>query len=182
MFVHLPQTDLAGHSQGWMSSAYLDAVAGADRAVGRVLAALPAGTTVIVTADHGGHDWTHGTQHGGGHDRSPGSWPDPRVAARTLSYAGRDHGHRRHRGLGARDQPLAGERPAGRCWKPSSRAAVRHPAGHDARRRPRSAPSLVFPLVALHRTASSSRSRFSSSGRRWNTALALSQARLSMAG
>jgi arylsulfatase A-like enzyme len=61
MFVHLPQTDLAGHAQGWMSSAYLDAVANADRAVGRVLSVLPEGTTVIVTADHGGHDWGHGT-------------------------------------------------------------------------------------------------------------------------
>lgn len=61
MFVHLPQTDLTGHAQGWMSPAYLEAVAGADRAIGRVLAAVPSGTTVIVTADHGGHDWNHGT-------------------------------------------------------------------------------------------------------------------------
>ena len=59
MFVHLPQTDVTGHAQGWMSSAYLDAVADADHAVGRVLAALPEGTTVIVTADHGGHDRRH---------------------------------------------------------------------------------------------------------------------------
>jgi predicted AlkP superfamily pyrophosphatase or phosphodiesterase len=61
MFVHLPQTDLTGHAQGWMSGAYLDAIANADRAVARVLAVLPEGTTVIVTADHGGHDWNHGT-------------------------------------------------------------------------------------------------------------------------
>jgi arylsulfatase A-like enzyme len=61
MFVHLPQTDLTGHAKGWMSSAYLDAVAGADAAIGRVLAALPAGSTVIVTADHGGHAYNHGT-------------------------------------------------------------------------------------------------------------------------
>jgi arylsulfatase A-like enzyme len=61
MFVHLPQTDLTGHAKGWMSSEYLEAVAGADRAIGRVLAAVPAGTTVIVTADHGGHDGNHGT-------------------------------------------------------------------------------------------------------------------------
>jgi len=61
MFVHLPQTDLTGHARGWMSADYLDAISGADRAVGRVLAAVPAGTTVIVTADHGGHDFNHGT-------------------------------------------------------------------------------------------------------------------------
>jgi len=64
MFVHLPQTDLTGHAQGWMSNAYFDAIANADRAVGRVLAVLPAGTTVIVTADHGGHDFNHGTTQG----------------------------------------------------------------------------------------------------------------------
>jgi predicted AlkP superfamily pyrophosphatase or phosphodiesterase len=64
MFVHLPQTDLTGHAQGWMSPDYLDAVAGADRAVGRVLGVLPVGTTVIVTADHGGHGWNHGTSKG----------------------------------------------------------------------------------------------------------------------
>jgi arylsulfatase A-like enzyme len=61
MFVHLPQTDLTGHAQGWMSGAYLSAVSNADAAVGRVVQALPGGTTVIVTADHGGHDFNHGT-------------------------------------------------------------------------------------------------------------------------
>jgi arylsulfatase A-like enzyme len=60
MFVHLPQTDLTGHSLGWMSPAYLAAVEGADRVIGHVLASVPTGTTVIVTADHGGHDRTHG--------------------------------------------------------------------------------------------------------------------------
>jgi predicted AlkP superfamily pyrophosphatase or phosphodiesterase len=64
MFVHMPQTDLTGHAKGWMSPAYLDAVAGADRAVARVVEILPAGTTVIITADHGGHEWTHGTNMG----------------------------------------------------------------------------------------------------------------------
>ncbi len=61
MFVHLPETDLTGHAAGWMSPAYLDAVAGADRAVERVLEAVPDGTTAIVTADHGGHGYNHGT-------------------------------------------------------------------------------------------------------------------------
>jgi arylsulfatase A-like enzyme len=64
MFVHLPQTDLTGHAQGWMSAAYLDAVGGADRAIGRVLDALPPDTTVIITADHGGHANNHGTNSG----------------------------------------------------------------------------------------------------------------------
>jgi arylsulfatase A-like enzyme len=84
MFVHLPQTDLTGHAQGWMSPAYLDAVSGADRAVARVVEALPAGTTVIITADHGGHEWTHGSNM-----RVDLTIPwimfGPHVAARTLT-------------------------------------------------------------------------------------------------
>lgn len=61
MFVHLPDVDLTGHAKGWMSTAYLERVTVADRAVGRVLAALPEGATVIVTSDHGGHGFGHGT-------------------------------------------------------------------------------------------------------------------------
>jgi predicted AlkP superfamily pyrophosphatase or phosphodiesterase len=58
MFVHLPDTDLAGHASGWMSAPYLEKVADADRAVGRMLAAFPPETTVILSADHGGHSNT----------------------------------------------------------------------------------------------------------------------------
>jgi predicted AlkP superfamily pyrophosphatase or phosphodiesterase len=61
LFVHLPDVDLTGHAKGWMSAAYLERVTVADRAVGRLLAALPEGATAIVTADHGGHGFGHGT-------------------------------------------------------------------------------------------------------------------------
>ncbi|PYQ09803.1 MAG: hypothetical protein DMF83_02280 [Acidobacteria bacterium] len=54
MFVHLPEVDISGHAKSWMSPGYLDRVAHADQAVGRLLAALPWWTTVILTADHGG--------------------------------------------------------------------------------------------------------------------------------
>ncbi len=91
MFVHLPQTDLTGHAQGWMSAAYLDAIAGADRAVGRVLAALPAGTTVMVTADHGGHDFNHGTTQPAAM-LIPWVVAGPRVAVRTLTTRDRASG------------------------------------------------------------------------------------------
>ncbi|HZM51742.1 MAG TPA: alkaline phosphatase family protein [Vicinamibacteria bacterium] len=84
MFVHLPQTDMTGHAQGWMSGAYLDAIANADRAVGRVLAVLPEGTTVIVTADHGGHDWNHGTTQAVDM-RIPWVAAGPRIPARALT-------------------------------------------------------------------------------------------------
>jgi hypothetical protein len=61
MFVHLPDVDYAGHAWGWMTSIYLSKVLNADRGVGRLLATLPPEATVIVTADHGGSGYTHGT-------------------------------------------------------------------------------------------------------------------------
>jgi predicted AlkP superfamily pyrophosphatase or phosphodiesterase len=54
MFVHFPDVDLSGHSRNWMSPTYMERVLRADEAVGRLLAALPWWTTVILTADHGG--------------------------------------------------------------------------------------------------------------------------------
>jgi predicted AlkP superfamily pyrophosphatase or phosphodiesterase len=60
MFVHLPDVDLTGHAKGWMSPAYAAQVAATDQILGRILGALPAQTTVVLTADHGGHANTHG--------------------------------------------------------------------------------------------------------------------------
>ena len=50
-----------GHAHGWMSSEYLSAVANADRCIGQVVDAMSEGDVAIVTADHGGHLKTHGT-------------------------------------------------------------------------------------------------------------------------
>jgi arylsulfatase A-like enzyme len=66
LFVHLTDPDAAGHSAGWMTSAYGRAVLEADRALGRLLAmaenTFGAGRfSVIVTADHGGHGRDHGS-------------------------------------------------------------------------------------------------------------------------
>ncbi|HVL70218.1 MAG TPA: alkaline phosphatase family protein [Vicinamibacterales bacterium] len=66
MFVHLSEPDRAGHSSGWMSLPYRRAVVAADAAVGRLIAAAEraygAGNyTVIITADHGGHGYDHGS-------------------------------------------------------------------------------------------------------------------------
>jgi phosphopentomutase len=61
LFVHLPDVDLTGHRTGWMSDSYLTAVRRADLAVGRIVSLLPADTTVILTADHGGHLTDHGS-------------------------------------------------------------------------------------------------------------------------
>jgi arylsulfatase A-like enzyme len=65
-FVHLADPDRAGHGSGWMSAAYGRAVGVADAAVGRLLSAADeafgrGNYTVIVTADHGGHDFDHGS-------------------------------------------------------------------------------------------------------------------------
>jgi predicted AlkP superfamily pyrophosphatase or phosphodiesterase len=62
LFVHLPQTDQIGHASGWMSAEYAAQVHQTDEAVGRLVSQLPPGTTVVVTADHGGHAKTHGSR------------------------------------------------------------------------------------------------------------------------
>jgi predicted AlkP superfamily pyrophosphatase or phosphodiesterase len=66
LFVHLGETDRAGHDSGWMSAKYGEAVHSVDASIARLLTvveqAFGAGNyTVIVTADHGGHDRDHGT-------------------------------------------------------------------------------------------------------------------------
>jgi arylsulfatase A-like enzyme len=67
LFVHLSDPDRAGHSSGWMSTAYGRAVRQTDDALSQLLSAADRsyGTgnySVIVTADHGGHDYGHGTE------------------------------------------------------------------------------------------------------------------------
>lgn len=66
LFVHLADVDTTGHRLGWMSPFQIKAVARCDAGVARVLAGIEqAGiadrTAVIVTADHGGHWFTHGS-------------------------------------------------------------------------------------------------------------------------
>jgi predicted AlkP superfamily pyrophosphatase or phosphodiesterase len=66
LFVHLVEADYAGHLFGWMGRLYGNAVRDADSAVAGLLAHADAHFgrgryTVIVTADHGGHGRTHGT-------------------------------------------------------------------------------------------------------------------------
>jgi phosphopentomutase len=59
MFVHFPSVDLTGHATQWMSEAYLRQVAETDAHLGRLFAALGPDTTVILSADHGGHGYSH---------------------------------------------------------------------------------------------------------------------------
>ena len=50
-----------GHDNGWMSETYLDYISFAIDNVKRVVEEVGDQYTVIVTADHGGHDRSHGT-------------------------------------------------------------------------------------------------------------------------
>jgi predicted AlkP superfamily pyrophosphatase or phosphodiesterase len=60
-FVYLGVIDTAGHYYGWMSEGYLHQIEVTDALVGMVLDAVPSEATVIIHADHGGHDRNHGT-------------------------------------------------------------------------------------------------------------------------
>jgi predicted AlkP superfamily pyrophosphatase or phosphodiesterase len=67
MFVHFATPDDMGHAYGWMTPQYISVVQRADEALGTLLKALDdhglrQETLVIVTADHGGHDQTHGSR------------------------------------------------------------------------------------------------------------------------
>lgn len=67
LFVHLSDADRAGHDFGWMSPRYGEAVQRIDTSIAGILtvAAQTFGAgnfTVIVTADHGGHDRDHGSE------------------------------------------------------------------------------------------------------------------------
>ena len=66
LFVHLPDVDGAGHAWGWGSDMQLRTVSATDALVGRLLDALEVAgirdrTLIIVTADHGGHGTSHGS-------------------------------------------------------------------------------------------------------------------------
>jgi predicted AlkP superfamily pyrophosphatase or phosphodiesterase len=66
LFIHLSDADHAGHGSGWMSEAYGRAVRQVDRAVRELMLAADAAYgqgnySLLVTADHGGHQYGHGT-------------------------------------------------------------------------------------------------------------------------
>ncbi|MEX0892514.1 MAG: ectonucleotide pyrophosphatase/phosphodiesterase, partial [Gemmatimonadota bacterium] len=68
LMVHIGEPDFAGHILGWGSMVYNWGVRRADGAVGRILEAADeafgeGGYTVILTADHGGHGRSHGSDH-----------------------------------------------------------------------------------------------------------------------
>ncbi len=63
VFLYMVETDdKGGHGCGWMTDTYLHYVNRAIKNVKRVYEAFGEEYTVIVTADHGGHDRVHGTE------------------------------------------------------------------------------------------------------------------------
>jgi len=63
LFLYLGETDeVGGHSAGWMSETYMGSVHKALGCIEKLYENLPEGYTLIVTADHGGHDRSHGTE------------------------------------------------------------------------------------------------------------------------
>lgn len=66
MFVHFATPDAMGHEYGWLSPEQYSVLFRADEALQTILDALQAAgmmdsTLIIITADHGGHKTTHGT-------------------------------------------------------------------------------------------------------------------------
>lgn len=60
VFLYFGSPDGAGHSKGWMSDEYLEAVEKSWKRIQRVTETLNENYTVIITADHGGHERIHG--------------------------------------------------------------------------------------------------------------------------
>ena len=60
-FIYYGTTDTWGHNFGWLSPEYRAQCTRVDKLVARIVATLPADGHVLVQADHGGHDRTHGT-------------------------------------------------------------------------------------------------------------------------
>ena len=66
MFVHFPTPDGMGHEYGWLSPQQLSVLYRADQAIEKLVTelnnrGLMSETLFIITADHGGHDTTHGS-------------------------------------------------------------------------------------------------------------------------
>ena len=63
VFLYLGETDdKGGHRKGWMSPEYLQYVYDAIDCVKMVLEAVGDEYTVVITADHGGHERSHGSE------------------------------------------------------------------------------------------------------------------------
>lgn len=61
-FIYLGETDeVGGHDAGWMSPTYEKSVSKALDCIERIFEQMPRGYSLIILADHGGHERSHGT-------------------------------------------------------------------------------------------------------------------------
>ena len=61
-FVYLGWTDEAGHAEGWMGTEYIRSVHESFACIEAIVKSLSDDYLVVLTADHGGHDRSHGTE------------------------------------------------------------------------------------------------------------------------
>ena len=60
-FIYFGYPDMAGHDHGWMTEEYLEAIQSSWNNIEKLMNELGDEYTYIITADHGGHNRTHGT-------------------------------------------------------------------------------------------------------------------------
>lgn len=60
-FIYFGYPDMQGHNYGWMTDEYTEAIQSSWNNIEKLMNALGDEYTYIITADHGGHDRTHGT-------------------------------------------------------------------------------------------------------------------------
>lgn len=61
LFEYLGTVDTTGEAHGWMTDRYLSQIEHIDGILGKLIDELPSDATILVQADHGGHDFCHGT-------------------------------------------------------------------------------------------------------------------------
>ncbi len=60
-FLYFGYSDFSGHKYGWMSDEFMDSIHNCWDNIEKITDSLGDEYTYIITADHGGHDRTHGT-------------------------------------------------------------------------------------------------------------------------
>lgn len=62
VFLYIENTDSVGHIFGWGSPEYEKAIYHAFGCIENIVSSLPKEYSVLIIADHGGHEFTHGTE------------------------------------------------------------------------------------------------------------------------
>lgn len=60
-FLYFGYPDMAGHNHGWMTDEYMDAIYSSWDNIEKIMEELGDEYTYIITADHGGHNRSHGS-------------------------------------------------------------------------------------------------------------------------